>query len=764
MHRLTSLCVRHPWLTLLFTLTITAAGGWSAFRTELAVGTDAYLGADHPGVREFDAFLERFGGGYPIVIAWECRNAQPCESVFDAPSLEMAQDVSRKLEQSPFVSRVSSPATTPLLLPSDDLGIEARQLLVDGQPVRDPQVIRRALSDPLWSRTLVSTDGRVGAIVVELASTQSQALLTVVEEIRRLLEPYHALGFRFHLVGEPVIWVAAHEDSLSSAIRVGIGTGSMLFLTLFLLLRSFAAVVASLATIGVASAWTMALLPLLGWQQSVLTSGASTLILVIGCADCVHFAARYLETRAEFSHSSTALSATTRWVLAPCFLTTATTVGAFASFAAGGVRSLIQFGVLSAVGVSMAFVLTFSVFPALLTLLPPKPRSPNHSAAWQEVLIRLARFGTTRQALVLILGAALALIGAAGIPNLRVELDPYELWGPDHPIQRALTVVERDLQRPDRVEIEVSLPRATTVEDPFSLTTLVHLEKELRRVKKLREPRSLLTLLDHTNEVIRPGVGLETVSGNPRAVGELMTLVGASAGALDQWLTLDHRRVRISAEVEELSSTEKVHFLTEVKDVLRRSLPVDWDFSVTGSLVLTSLHDTQFRKSQMTIVSASSVLVFGMIAIYLRSFPWAVLAMIPNALALLLLFGTMGHWSVNLDFGSAIVAPIAIGIAADDTIHFLTGYARERRSGSDPFQALRGSMTGVGEAVITTALALALGFLSMMTSPFPSISNIGLLGAVAIIGATVADLIVLPALIATVAGWRGFGGSPGRHA
>jgi predicted RND superfamily exporter protein len=136
---------------------------------------------------------------------------------------------------------------------------------------------------------------------------------------------------------------------------------------------------------------------------------------------------------------------------------------------------------------------------------------------------------------------------------------------------------------------------------------------------------------------------------------------------------------------------------------------------------------------------------------------------IPNAIALVLLFGAMGHWGIRMNFGSAIVAPIAIGIAADDTIHFLTAYARERRSGYEAVVALRRAIGGVGEAVITTSTALALGFLSIMASPMASVADMGVLCGIAIVGATLADLLVLPALIATVAEWRQFQGLPGRH-
>jgi len=152
-----------------------------------------------------------------------------------------------------------------------------------------------------------------------------------------------------------------------------------------------------------------------------------------------------------------------------------------------------------------------------------------------------------------------------------------------------------------------------------------------------------------------------------------------------------------------------------------------------------------------------------MIGIYLRSLPWALLAVVPNAIALMLMFGTMGHWGILLNFGSAIVAPIAIGIAADDTIHFLTAYARERRSGKEPVVALEGAISGVGEAVIATAVALALGFLSMMTSPMSTVADMGLLCAIAILGATAADLLMLPALIATVTRWKRFGRLPDPH-
>jgi predicted RND superfamily exporter protein len=763
MHRLTLLCARHPWTTLLLTLALTAAAGWSALRTGTAAGTDANLGANHPAVRDFDAFLERFGGGYPVVVAYECSNPAVCTGVFDPAALEMADTVSQELLKASFVSRVSSPATTNLLIAGSDLGLDARRLFEEGAAVNDQELFRIALADPMWRGTIISEDGRAGAIVVELTSTEGAALSVTIHAIRDSIAPFAEAGFNFHVVGEAAVSVAAQETGRDSAARAGAFTGGMLFLALLVLLRSLRAVIASLITIGISSVWMIGLLPLLGWQQSHLTSGAATLILVLGCADCVHFVAHYLEVRPRFKGDLQALEATSRWVLAPCFLTTATTAAAFASFATSEVLALRQFGVMAGIGVSIAFALTFSLFPALLTLLPPRPRRLQYSTAWQEVLGRLARLGFRRRRTVLALSAGLATLGVLGIHKLRVEMDVAELWGPDHPVTRAIEFVSEHLQRVDRLEIGLAFGPGAEIEDPETLRVVAALEDELLHVPGIHRSQSLVTVLRHTHHLVS-GADLRSLPNSASAVGELIVLVSSGApGVLEPWLTVDSRHTRLSLEVEDLSMLETTRLLSDVNRIMAGRIPSDWTYQVTGPLVLMARFGEEFGRSQSNIVSISSVLVVAIIGIYLRSLPWALLAAIPNAIALILMFGTMGHWGILLNFGSAIVAPIAIGIAADDTIHFLTAYSRERRLGKQPVAAVTDAIAGVGEAVIATAIALSLGFLSMMTSPMATVADMGLLCAIAILGATAADLLVLPALIASVSAWKGFISSQNRH-
>jgi predicted RND superfamily exporter protein len=138
------------------------------------------------------------------------------------------------------------------------------------------------------------------------------------------------------------------------------------------------------------------------------------------------------------------------------------------------------------------------------------------------------------------------------------------------------------------------------------------------------------------------------------------------------------------------------------------------------------------------------------VSLFLRSLRWGVVAMLPNLLPIVVTLGAMGLWGIDLDMGTAMVAAVVLGISDDDTLHLLTTFGRHRRAGLDAVTAIQRAMREVGPAVITTSLALAIGFMTMLFSHWQSIASFGLLSGVAILIALIADLIVLPALVVAV--------------
>ena len=156
----------------------------------------------------------------------------------------------------------------------------------------------------------------------------------------------------------------------------------------------------------------------------------------------------------------------------------------------------------------------------------------------------------------------------------------------------------------------------------------------------------------------------------------------------------------------------------------------------------------EVQRTQLASFALATLVVAGMVAIFLRSLSWALAAMLPTLFPALATLGAMGLAGVYLDIGTAMIAAVVLGIAIDDSVHLLTQYRRRRAGGSEPCEAIRAAVLHVGRAVVTTSLALSLGCFVLTLSSWQSVASFGFLSGLAILVAGVADLVILPAVIA----------------
>ena len=762
MHRLTALALRRPgWVVLVLVLGA-LAGVLGAGRLRLEVGAGAHLGARHPAVLRAEQFIERFGGGYPLLVVWSCERAAPCRSVFERSSIAMAERLDRRLAAHPAFTRVRSPATQPIFQADPGWGFAVHRFadLLTGSagPATDEAwegLARSAAGDPLWRGVFVSDDGRTGALLAELESARSEVQFAAVEAVEDALRPEIARGFRFHLAGPPIEWVVSYRDIVRDAIVVGVASGVCIAVVLLVLTGSWQATLASLLPIGFSVLVTLGAMGFLGWPVDHLTNAAPTILLVVGAASAIHLIARSQLHSSRGCDLEGSLLRASREVGRPCSFAAATTAVALLSFASGDSQTLTRFGVVSALGVAIVLLSTFSALPALWVLLPQSaPRRSGVAEGWSLLLGALADFSTRRRGLVLVAAGGITLVCAAGIPRLDVEVDLYQLWGAQGRVPRWLRFISDHLRPTDSLELEIDLPPGTDFVEAGSDRVVERLVSRLETVGGLGAARSILGPLAQIRRLTGAAAPDAPVADPRSTTGELLTLLGlADPAALDPWITLDQRALRISVEAQTLTKTQRAGVLEEVRRILRDELPAGWRAAVTGPLPLYYAFAVQIQRTQMRSFATAAALVWLLLVVFLRSTALGTLAVLPNLVPAVSLFGMMGHWGIDLDFGSAMVAPIAIGIAVDDTIHFLHAYHQEL--GERPFrqEAIRAAMLRVGRPMVTTSIALALGFMTMLSSAYQSVANIGLLCALAVVGALVADLLVLPALLA-VAGSR----------
>ncbi|MCZ6784856.1 MAG: MMPL family transporter [Proteobacteria bacterium] len=748
------LSLRYPVAAALALAAVTLGFAAGIPQLETDVGYRAFLGENHPSVRELDDFLERFGGGLPMAAVWSCAETPRCESVFDPAALAMARDVSLALAAEPALGRVESPATAPLWV-ATPFGPLVRRFVEDGRVVRDPAALgERARIDPSWVSQLVSPDGTVGAIATQLVSSESDAAVAAYRALDRALAPFEAQGFVFHRVGGPVEFVVAGGELETATARLVPVMVLLVGAILLLIFRSLAATAAVLVSVGVAVVWTLGLLgwlSRLGWAQNSLTQILAPLVLVIGVCDGIHLLTRYaLESRTEVGGRRALLERIATDVAAPCAMTSITTAAGFLSFATAALESFVRFGAIAAFGVMAAFVLAFTLLPLLLLLVDPRrlPQGRGRGrgatqAHWDRALSALLRLSESRAPLVLGVAAAVALVSVFGMARLRVDASFEELYGANSPVVRWADFVGEHLRRPDTLEIELRLPADAALADPASLAVLARTAARLEAIPELGRARSVLDLVSYGHRLLR---GDDPAYQRPaERADENAALLSLLGDDVRRWVDPEGRRVRISLDSEKPPQDALRRVMRQVDAALGEELPSGWSGLATGPLAVVHDMIEDIRETQLRSFAAALAAVAVLLAIFLRSLAWALLGLVPTALPVIATLGLMGLAGLPLDVGSAMVAAVVLGIAVDDSVHLLDRIRRQ--DSADLSSAVREAVHHVGPALVTTSLALSLGFAALALSPWQSVASFGLVSAVAIAAALASTLIVLPALV-----------------
>jgi len=760
--RLTEASIGHPVrvLLLLSLVTLAFAGQLPKLRTEF--GYRPLVGEEHPSIQILDGFIERFGGGFPVQIAWSCRQSPHCETIFDPASLRMADAVSRRLASLAVIRDVRSPATSSLLVPTPD-GFEVRHFVERGEPAADARLLaQRALDDPLWVGNLVSIDGQTGVIVVQPVDSESETSVQVVEAIREALAPFEAVGFEFHLVGHAVEFVVAGRELAQSSAALTPIAAVVIALIVFALSRSWQGVLVSLATVLTALIWTFGLLGALHWPRDSILQTLAPLILVVGVCDAIHVLSRFAAERAPGngpggrSGRREALLAATRDIARPCLVTTLTTAGAFLSFATSDLQTFVHFGVISAFGVLTCLILTFSLLPVLVLLIPGEGgRAARVSRGWEVALDAIVRTAERRAMPILVATALVFAVCTVGwLGFLRVDTDGYEMYGDRSQVIRWIRFVEQSLHRSDNLEIEIELPSSAPLESPETLDAISRFAERLSRIEGLGRATTLLDWVERLNRLLHgDDPAFERRGDSAEANAQLIELIGLQDPALlETWLSFDRSRVRVSVEAPFQSHASREVVLREVRAETARSLPASWSTVLTGQFAMGYDWVSEVQATQLRSFLTAFVIVLLLVAVHVRSFRWSLIAMIPTMLPVVVLLGSMGLLGLSLDVGRAMIAAVIIGIGVDDTVHLLSHFRSRRMTGATAPEAIRHAVLFVGRPVITSSVALAVGFLSLMTSSWQTVSSFGFFVGIGILGALVADLFVFPALVVAVAG------------
>jgi len=357
-------------------------------------------------------------------------------------------------------------------------------------------------------------------------------------------------------------------------------------------------------------------------------------------------------------------------------------------------------------------------------------------------------------ALLVTAALAMALFGFGWAAFLRADTDWNESYGESSDIVRDFQFAEDRLGSSLTLELDITLPPGTVIESPTTLSELERLSERLNRIEGFGDSRSVLDLIERLNRLLHSdNPNFETAGTSAGANAEMLELLAFDdSETLGRWLGIDRARVRVSTGAVYVSQEQTTDSIAAVAAAVSDLEAKGWQIAVSGEHALGYDWMRDVQATQLRSFPIAFGIVFVMVGGFLRSWQLALAAMVPTLLPVVVVLGTMGWLGMSLDVARAMIAAVVIGIGVDDAVHVLAHYKRRRDQGDDPRQAITAALHHTGRAVVTTSVALALGFLTLMMSAWQTVASFGFFVALAIMGALVATLLVLPALIFAFAG------------
>lgn len=773
--------VHNPFKALLPVLALTFALFAQLPNLSVDTSNEAFFPDDDKALIDYEQFREQFGKDESFVVAIETPDA------FSDAFLRKLQRFHSELEATvPYVDEITS------LINARNTRGEGDRLIVEDLlehwPRDDKELATlktRVLGNPLYLNTLISPDATLVAITVRplaylpvaegdvlagfddtvpAADTTQESVsnpqyMEMATAIRQLSEQYQAADFRIHVGGLPALTDALDRSVLETMTTLTPLSYLLSIIFLALLFRRVSGVIYPLLIVMLSSVATIGSMPLLNAELNNLTSIIPSFITVVGIADSVHILAifyrRYNATGDKQEAISYALGHSGLAIL----MTSITTAGGLLSFAAAGVEPVAQLGMVTPVGILLAFVYTVVLLPALIALLPmaaPSDKAKKHSDTLDRFLGWVASYSCRHPAKILATSALLVATAFIGISQLQFSHNAMR-WFPDgHAIKVSTELLDEKLAGSMLLEIVIDTGTGNGLYEPALLQQLAasidYVEGlQIQDEAMVGKAWTLDSIVREINQALHESDPQHYSIPNDRALvaQELFLFEGTGSDDLEKVVDADFSQVRFTLKAPFRDAFEYQPMVQAVQQHFEANYP-DARISITGEMALLMQVVINIIETMASSYAISLVVISLLMIAMIGQLRTGLLSMIPNLVPLLLVGGLMGALKVPLDFATMLTGSIAIGLVVDDTIHFMHNFRRYFSQSGDVERAIHQTLQTTGRAILVTTVVLAVSFFSYTSVEMKSTAYFGaIIGSVTVL-ALLADFFMMPALLRLV--------------
>ncbi len=670
--------------------------------------------------------------------------------VFDQRTLTQIQEMTEQAWQVPYSSRVDSLANyqhTEAV--DDDLLVE--DLLYQSYPLtaeRIAKVRAVAMSEPLLVNALVSEKGDVAVINITMQMPgvdETAEVNEVVAYVEQMLSHYRAEYPDVTIYKAGIIAMnhsfamAAQNDSATLVPTMLLVI--LLFLTL--MLRSFLSVLATLVVIIGAIVATLGIVGWAGMFLHVASVNVPTLIMTLAVADCVHVIASMRHFMRQGMPKSPAIHRSVTLNFVPIIITSVTTAIGFLMMNMSDSPVLRDFGNLSALGVMIACVLSVSLLPALLNLLPVR-FSAKQAAKSSDIMDKLADLVVHRRNVLLPLSIVVIAGSAALIPYNKVNDESVKYFDTSSEFRQAADFMEQRIGGMTTMSIAIKTHQSQGIASPEFLEVLGEFTSWLREQPETDHVASLSDIYKRLNKNMHgDDSAYYALPAERELAAQYLLLYEMSLPFgldLNNQVNVDKSSVKLQLTVKNLGSVELVALEERIYQWFASNAPRYQVVASSPSLMFAHIGETNMA-SMLSTLPITLILISALMIFALRSWRLGVISLVPNIAPAVIGFGLWALISGEINLGLSVVVTLTLGIVVDDAVHFLAKYQHARKEGQNAEQAVRYAFHTVGRALWITTVVLVAGFSVLAMSQFRLNSDMGQLSAIVIFVALVIDFV-----------------------
>lgn len=753
MARFTAGVIRRRWFVVAACLALTAACVVGMGRLGFSNNYRVFFSDQNPQLRAFEALERIYSKNDSILFV-----LQPADrDVFTPETLRIVHDLTAKAWKVPHSTRVDSVTNFQhTRAEEDDLVVED---LVPDPAALDAAGAARvralALAEPLLNGLLVAADGSTTGVNVRIhpPGKSRREIVEAVAYARALAEDVRRAhpDLRVEVTGTTML-SNAFAEAPEEDVRFLVPLMYTLLLAMMLyLLRSVAGALATFGVIVLSALSAMGIAGWLGTQLNGVSVSAPTIILTLAIADSVHILVTMFGEMMRGRDRHAALVESMRINAQPVFLTSLTTVIGFLSLNFSDAPPLRDLGNITAVGVALAWVYSVTFLPALVAILPVRPRRTTVMSTTH--MERLADFVIRRRRILLPTMTALALLLSAGMLRFEINDRPAEYFDESVDFRRATDFAIANLSGFYGMNFSLDSGESGGISDPHYLKVVSDFVDWMRAHPDVAHVTTITDTMKRLNRSMHgddPAWYRLPEDRDLAAQYLLLYEMSVPFGLdLNDQINVDKSATRLTVTNGDIDFRRLKEFKTEAEAWLREhGLPSMRAAEGSSPAVMFAFIGQRNVEAMVQGTVVAFLLISLVLVFTLRSVRIGALSIVPNVVPISMAFGIWALLFGQADFAISIVAGVSVGIIVDDTIHFLAKYLRGRREhGLGSADAVRYAFRTVGNALLANSLILVLGFAALAWSNFWPNATMGLLTAIAIAVALIADFFLLPPLL-----------------